>query len=736
MKKNLTILSVIVMSFALMCVGVVSASRTVDDVTLNGGTNVIVSAGDDVEVELTVETSPEGVSDYNDWASTGYVIEGEDEVCMNVPDPDETIGGQDPYTESFMITIPGLSPGDYDFSVVAYQEAGCTGPGSNTFNLDDAISVKGCNSGDCSISILNPIEDNFYCENPLLIDWTKSGKDCSPGSTVYYGIWNGESCDYDENEIALPWDTSGLSDGEYCIWVQNDGCCAHDEVAPFCIDCTKPEVSICTSECCGGGIESDTQSEKTETVINIDYSDPDNNCDQECELQCSINWGDDSCEEEEEPLYIPCDEVCDDGECTHQYGDNGEYTVTVRVEDCAGNVGTNETDVEVENVPPKCNITDISPEDLVAGLPITFTGTAYDVLADLFKMSYSWDFGDESADVDGNPSMHIYSAGQYNVTLTVDDGDDTGTCTAEIEVAPVIPLDNQELAVCECLDADFGENAGDEADNAFETGLDGDATCSFIGDHPAGLNVQGVEDDCKVTWCGSKEQGVYPIVVKATDGENTEYYSFNIEVFDYGIYLDAGWNLFSIPLVPENDDTSIDTVLSGIIENVVYEGTNVATVLHYDAVEDTWEKSRRYSDAHGFTWGTGSKLTNIVPGYGYWIYMENADTLYLNGEKMYNADSYAYPPSVTLAMDSWNLIGVYGAGDCCHTSVKISDALISLTDEEENAYYDIIYDENGYSPMFSLKSKEGYWLSIKKVFAGDEETIQYKANYKTFPWFD
>jgi len=109
--------------------------------------------------------------------------------------------------------------------------------------------------------------------------------------------------------------------------------------------------------------------------------------------------------------------------------------------------------------------------------------------------------------------------------------------------------------------------------------------------------------------------------------------------------------------------------------------------------------------------------------------MAEADTLYLNGEKMYNADSSAYPPSVTLQMDSWNLIGVYGLGKCCRPFISISDALISLTDEEEHEYYDIIYDEDGSSPHHELfESTEGYWLSIKKVFAG-EETIQYKANY-------
>jgi hypothetical protein len=110
--------------------------------------------------------------------------------------------------------------------------------------------------------------------------------------------------------------------------------------------------------------------------------------------------------------------------------------------------------------------------------------------------------------------------------------------------------------------------------------------------------------------------------------------------------------------------------------------------------------------------------------------MEYEAELYLNGEIDYqvggedNDPVMGMPPSVTLAMDSWNLIGVYGLDD-----TDKHHALKSLKDQDGDKYYDILYDEDGHHPDSTLESLEGYWLSIKKAFACSD-TIQYKANYQ------
>ncbi len=204
-------------------------------------------------------------------------------------------------------------------------------------------------------------------------------------------------------------------------------------------------------------------------------------------------------------------------------------------------------------------------------------------------------------------------------------------------------------------------------------------------------------------------------------GEDLECVSIN---------LDAGWNLISIPLVPE--DTSIGFVFSTIYDYIADDGTDVATVLRYDAVNDKWYKASK-NGVGGFNWASSSsKLETVIPGYGYYIKMAEEATLYLNGGLSYYLDGetntdpvFGMPPSVTLGMDSWNLIGVYGTDN-----PLISKALVSLTDEEGHKYYDILYNKDGEHPSFHLNSEEGYWISMKKVFAGDKETIEYKANYK------
>lgn len=164
--------------------------------------------------------------------------------------------------------------------------------------------------------------------------------------------------------------------------------------------------------------------------------------------------------------------------------------------------------------------------------------------------------------------------GSYEVVLTVEDDIGTNTCSLPIEVAEVNELDNQEVAVCECLDADFGEDAG-SASHSFETGISG-VSCSLLTEETLGVDVSESDDECVVTWCDGccgpsgpdkEDVGTHLIMIKATDTTESKYYSFLLTVYDYGIYLEEGWNLISIPLVPEDDDTSIDSVFAQLLES-------------------------------------------------------------------------------------------------------------------------------------------------------------------------
>jgi len=175
--------------------------------------------------------------------------------------------------------------------------------------------------------------------------------------------------------------------------------------------------------------------------------------------------------------------------------------------------------------------------------------------------------------------------------------------------------------------------------------------------------------------------------ITATDkvGLATTSLPYTIEVFDYMIGLETGWNLLSIPLVPEDDDTSIESVLSGV-------SGNVKIVWSYQQGEWSY-----YSGENG------GNLDRIIPGFGYYIKMNGEDTLYQNGEKMYGNDEFVVPrPPVVTLTPSWNLIGHYGMVE----SLPKEDALDTLAGS-----YSTMLDKEG-NPISYFNPTEGYWLFL------------------------
>ena len=161
-----------------------------------------------------------------------------------------------------------------------------------------------------------------------------------------------------------------------------------------------------------------------------------------------------------------------------------------------------------------------------------------------------------------------------------------------------------------------------------------------------------------------------PIIIKASNqAGDYKYYSFDVTVYSWGIALDKGWNLISIPYMPTS--SSIDDVFADIYDNIAYVDGSTATVLMYNAVEalpddlsGAWYQARRQSlgSTKKFVLPTGgsNKLISIVPGHAYWIKMENADVLY-GIEENFVIDSDPGQNGINLATESWNLIGRFGS---------------------------------------------------------------------------
>ena len=99
--------------------------------------------------------------------------------------------------------------------------------------------------------------------------------------------------------------------------------------------------------------------------------------------------------------------------------------------------------------------------------------------------------------------------------------------------------------------------------------------------------------------------------------------------------LYTGWNLISLPLMPE--DTSITSLLSSI-------NGNYSIVWEYSA-SDTADHWKKYDPATPF----GNDLTTMEPGKGYWIMMNSDDILNISG-------MMPEPTDIEL-WSGWNLIG-------------------------------------------------------------------------------
>jgi PKD repeat protein len=118
------------------------------------------------------------------------------------------------------------------------------------------------------------------------------------------------------------------------------------------------------------------------------------------------------------------------------YRDDGEFEVTVTVEDASGRVDVDTLRVTVRNVAPVVRGIDRDGESLERS-ELTFRARASDPGDD--RLTYRWDFGDGTVlgpSEELEVARHAYEReGSYALTLTVDDGDGgTATYTETIVV--------------------------------------------------------------------------------------------------------------------------------------------------------------------------------------------------------------------------------------------------------------------------------------------------------------
>jgi len=201
------------------------------------------------------------------------------------------------------------------------------------------------------------------------------------------------------------------------------------------------------------------------------------------------------------------------------------------------------------------------------------------------------------------------------------------------------------------------------------------------------------------------EEGKYTIMVTVTD--SAEHGSIDTTMIvvtnedpDWVIPLyNDQMNLISIPFVPE--DTDYEEVFNGVKENLDRFWAYV-----YD--EETKSNKWKYKYYDG-SWYGSTGFSNIVPGYGYIVFMKNNDVLYgdartITGEPN---DQPVVPAFVKLA-NGYNLIGLFGTEE-----ESVSIALSSLEFGGIKYWHKVLgVDEQ---EVDTLEPEKGYWLSMLHV---------------------
>lgn len=161
-------------------------------------------------------------------------------------------------------------------------------------------------------------------------------------------------------------------------------------------------------------------------------------------LRCKWTFGDNST-----PKYTGCDQ-----NASHTYRLQGDYNISLNVTNTLGFTSevVRQIHVAYKNIPPSVSATLLQGIDVFvgnfsgfAGVPYNFSAIYDDVDNGAEFVTVTWNFGDGANSNEVNVSHTFIVAGNYNVTLTAFDGNDTTTSNLGMNISnnrpPVIIWD-------------------------------------------------------------------------------------------------------------------------------------------------------------------------------------------------------------------------------------------------------------------------------------------------------
>ena len=171
-----------------------------------------------------------------------------------------------------------------------------------------------------------------------------------------------------------------------------------------------------------------------------------------------------------------------------------------------------------------------------------------------------------------------------------------------------------------------------------------------------------------------------------TPPELEEVNTIDVSTAVYERQLYEGWNLISLPRIPE--DPSITVMLYDIIDYV-------ESVWTYNAATGLWLS---YSP------GAPSDLTKMVDGKGYWISMSASATLTVNGTEM-PEDPFDPLPAYQV-VEGWNLVGFKST-----STMTVSEYLLGV---EYVRVYEYVDGYHVLTANDNMVPGRGYWVAVSE----------------------
>ena len=215
---------------------------------------------------------------------------------------------------------------------------------------------------------------------------------------------------------------------------------------------------------------------------------------------------------------------------------------------------------------------------------------------------------------------------------------------------------------------------------------------------PDGVSIERVTTSAGTCSFTADKTGIWTVTASKsgyTDAQVAIEVSARPAVTEWTIELSEGWNLISLPLIP--DSTNITEILSDA--NLASGNhSNLSMVYYYNASADTW------------LWYTpipAGTLTTMVDGLGYWVYADSADVLTVHGTQM--PPGLELPPTYDV-VEGWNMIGFKSTVDMPYDTYLISIAgdyaVIYGFDADAQEYFSVY--PLPYHPM--MEPGHGYWI--------------------------